>query len=183
MGRTGKLYAVEHWGVEPDILCIAKGIASGMPLGAMVARDEVMDWPSGSHASTFGGNPVSCRAALATLDLLQSEYTANAVARGEQLHAGLLHLRERHPIVGEVRGLGLMQAVDIVKDAAGRVPDPALRDEVIQLAFHRGLLLLGCGECGVRFCPPLCITAEQVETALHILDGVLTGFRPAAVAV
>ncbi len=183
MGRTGKLFAVEHWGVEPDIICLAKGIASGMPLGAMIAKDEVMDWPSGSHASTFGGNPVSCRAALATLDLLQGEYTANAVARGEQLHAGLLRLGERHPIVGEVRGLGLMQAFDVVKDADGRVPDPALRDEVIQMAFHRGLLLLGCGECAVRFCPPLCITAEQVETALHILDGVLTGFRPAAVAV
>jgi 4-aminobutyrate aminotransferase len=183
MGRTGKLFAVEHWGVEPDILCLAKGIASGMPLGAMIAKDEVMDWPSGSHASTFGGNPVSCRAALATLDLLQGQYTANAVARGEQLHEGLLRLQERHPIIGEVRGLGLMQAFDVVKDVEGRAPDPALRDEVIQMAFHRGLLLLGCGECAVRFCPPLCITAEQVETALHILNGVLTGFRPAAVAV
>src|SRR5947209_13865083 len=115
MGRTGKLYAVEHWGVEPDIVCLAKGIASGMPLGAIVAREEVMDWPSGSHASTFGGNPVSCRAALATLDLLQQGgYIANAAARGGQLREGLLRLRERHGEVGEVRGLGLMMAVDLV---------------------------------------------------------------------
>src|SRR6266852_272130 len=115
MGRTGKLFAVEHWGVEPDILCLAKGIASGMPLGAMVARDDVMDWPSGSHASTFGGNPVSCRAALATLDLLQSEYTANAAERGEQLRQGLAKLRRQDPVLGDVRGLGLMVAMDLVQ--------------------------------------------------------------------
>src|SRR5207248_5329505 len=115
MGRTGKMYACQHWGVDPDIICLAKGIASGMPLGAMVAREEVMDWPSGSHASTFGGNPVSCRAALATLDLLEGEYMANAAQRGEQLKHGLLRLQRRHPEIGEVRGLGLMVATDIVK--------------------------------------------------------------------
>src|SRR5437899_3319397 len=109
MGRTGKLFAVEHWGVEPDIICSAKGIASGMPLGAIIARDTVMDWPPGSHASTFGGNPVSCRAALATLDLLQREYLANTVARGDDLRRGLARLREQFPrVIGDIRGLGLM---------------------------------------------------------------------------
>jgi 4-aminobutyrate aminotransferase len=183
MGRTGKLYAVEHWGVEPDIICLAKGIASGMPLGAMVAREEVMDWPSGSHASTFGGNPVSCRAALATLDLIQTQYLANAAARGRQLKDGLLRLRQRHPEVGDVRGLGLMVAMDIVHPGDPAAGNPVGRDAVVQEAFRRGLLLLGCGEYAVRFCPPLCVTAAQVDTALEILDGILTAARPAAAAV
>jgi 4-aminobutyrate aminotransferase len=175
MGRTGKLYAVEHWGVQPDILCLAKGIASGMPLGAIIARDEVMDWPSGSHASTFGGNPVSCRAALATLDLLEAGYTANAAQRGEQLKQALARLQRKHPdIVGEVRGLGLMVAVDMVKEGAPAVHDPQLRDAVVDAAFRHGLLLLGCGESAVRFCPPLCVTAAQVDKAVAILGDVLT---------
>jgi 4-aminobutyrate aminotransferase len=173
MGRTGKLFATEHWGVQPDIICLAKGIASGMPLGAIIARDEVMDWPSGSHASTFGGNPVSCRAALATLDLLNAGYMANAAARGEQLKAGLLQLRGRHARIGDVRGLGLMVAMDIVSARDPYTIDPTRRDELIQAAFHRGLLLLGCGESAIRFCPPLCITAEQVDRALSILDSLL----------
>ena len=173
MGRTGKLFAVEHWGVEPDIICLAKGIASGMPLGAIVASDEVMDWPSGSHASTFGGNPVSCRAALATLELLEDGYMANAAQRGEQLRAGLAKLQRSFPQIGDVRGLGLMVAMDIVRGQEHSTPDPAVRDEIVQTAFRHGLLLLGCGECALRFCPPLCITAEQVETALQILGQVL----------
>jgi 4-aminobutyrate aminotransferase len=173
MGRTGKLYAVEHWGVEPDILCLAKGIASGMPLGVIVARDEVMDWPSGSHASTFGGNPVSCRAALATFDLIEGGYMANAAERGAELKAGLIGLRRRHASVGDVRGLGLMVAMDLTAPGNPSMPDPALRDEVVQTAFRRGLLLLGCGEAAVRFCPPLCVTATQVKTALVLLDEVL----------
>ena len=175
MGRTGKLFACEHWGVAPDILCLAKGIASGMPLGAIVARDTVMDWPSGSHASTFGGNPVSCRAALATLDLLAAGYQANAAVRGEQLKAGLRPLQQRYPFVGDVRGLGLMVAMDLVRSRDPYVADPALRDSVVQVAFRQGLLLLGCGESAIRFCPPLCITAEQVETALRLLERVLQG--------
>ncbi len=182
MGRTGKLYGVEHWSVEPDIICLAKGIASGMPLGAIVSREEVMDWPSGSHASTFGGNPVSCRAALATLDLLEGGYTANAAERGEQLKQELIRLRRRHPEIREVRGLGLMVAMDIVNEHDGS-PSSALRDEVVQSAFRHGLLLLGCGESAVRFCPPLCITAEQVVTAVRILDTVLTERRSTALAV
>jgi len=179
MGRTGKMFAVEHWDVEPDILCLAKGIASGMPLGAIIARDTVMDWPPGSHASTFGGNPVSCRAALATLDLLEREYIANAAARGEQLRQGLRQLQGRFREVGDVRGLGLMTAADIVKSRDTGVVDPALRDEIVQAAFGRGLLLLGCGEGAIRFCPPLCVTAAQVDTTLGILSQVVAERRPA----
>lgn len=174
MGRTGKMFAIEHWGIEPDIICLAKGIASGLPLGAMVAKAEVMDWPAGSHASTFGGNPVSCRASLATIQLLEREYMANADARGKQLREGLKHLARRHACLGGVRGLGLMTAVDVVKEEPSREHYPALREKVIQTSFKRGLLLLGCGESAIRFCPPLCITAAQVQTCLDILDGVLT---------
>jgi 4-aminobutyrate aminotransferase len=161
MGRTGKMFAVEHYGVEPDIICSAKGIASAMPLGAIIAKGDVMDWPSGSHASTFGGNPVSCRAALATIDLLEREYMANAAVRGDQLRAGLRELAQRNPSLANVRGMGLMTAVDTAS--------PVQREAIIQSAFRRGLLLLGCGESAIRFCPPLCITADQVRTALRIL--------------
>jgi 4-aminobutyrate aminotransferase len=181
MGRTGKLFAVEHWNVEPDIVCLAKGIASGMPLGAMIARDAVMTWPSGSHASTFGGNPVSCRAALATLDLLEQSYIANAAARGEQLRQGLVKLQRVHPQVGDIRGLGLMMAMDLVKE--GNTPDPATRDAMVQAAFHQGLLLLGAGDSAIRFCPPLCVSAQQVETALQILGGIIAGRKPEKLAV
>ena len=131
-----------------------------------------MDWPSGSHASTFGGNPVSCRAALATLDLLDREYIANAEARGEQLHRGLEALAKRCPVLRQPRGLGLMRAIDVVDPQSGE-GEHARRDDLVQAAFHQGLLLLGCGEYAVRFCPPLCISAEQIDTALHILDRLL----------
>jgi 4-aminobutyrate aminotransferase len=174
MGRTGKMFAVEHYGVEPDVICSAKGIASGMPLGAIVAKADVMDWPPGSHASTFGGNPVACRAALATIDLLEREYLANAAARGEQLRAGLRELAGRHPELTGVRGLGLMTAADL--------PSAARREEVIQAAFGRGLLLLGCGESAIRFCPPLCVTAGQVETCLRVLGGLLAPAKAGAPA-
>ena len=183
MGRTGKLFAVEHWGVEPDILCLAKGIASGMPLGAILASDTVMDWPSGSHASTFGGNPVSCRAALATLDLLEAGYMTNATQRGEQLKQGLRQFQRQHSdVVGDVRGLGLMVAMDLIKEREPYTHDPALRDAIVQDAFRKGLLLLGCGESAIRFCPPLCISAAQVETALAILDGILAERRTEVLA-
>jgi 4-aminobutyrate aminotransferase len=180
MGRTGKMFAVEHSGVEPDIVCLAKGIASGLPLGAIVAKADVMDWPPGSHASTFGGNPVACRAALATIDLLEREYMANADARGRQLRDGLRELTNRHDGLTNVRGLGLMTAVDVVTENGE--PDPKGRDAVVQAAFKRGLLLLGCGESGVRFCPPLCVTGEQVDTCLRLLDEVLAEVRPAVPA-
>lgn len=180
MGRTGKMFAVEHAGVEPDIICLAKGVASGLPLGAIIAKAEVMDWPPGSHASTFGGNPVACRAALATIDLLKREYMANADARGRQLRDGLRDLAERHESLAHVRGLGLMTAVDVVTEAGE--PDPVGRDAVIQAAFRRGLLLLGCGESGLRFCPPLCVTGGQVETCLRLLDEVLAEVGPRVAA-
>ena len=182
MGRTGKMFAYEHWGIEPDIVCLAKGIASGMPLGAIIARDTVMDWPSGSHASTFGGNPVSCRAALATLDLLETEYLANATARGEQLRGGLERLCTQHENLRHPRGLGLMQAVDVVDSESGE-GDHEQREELIQRAFESGLLLLGCGEFALRFCPPLCISEGQIDTALNILGRVLSTARPREMAV
>jgi 4-aminobutyrate aminotransferase len=167
MGRTGRMFAVQHWDVEPDMVCLAKGIASGMPLGAMVAKSEVMTWPSGSHASTFGGNPVSCRAALATIELLEGGLMANAAERGNQLVAGLRNLQRRFPaVLGDVRGLGLMVAVDVISNGAA---SPKLRDHFVQIAFEQGLLLLGCGESAIRFCPPLCVSADQIEAALHIL--------------
>ncbi len=173
-GRTGKMFAVEHWNVAPDILCLAKGIASGMPLGAIVARDDIMDWPPGSHASTFGGNPVACRAALATMDLLEEGLIENAVARGRQLQNGLHDLARAVPLIGDIRGLGLMVAADIHKPGQPGVLDHDGRDAIIQAAFHKGLLLLGCGEAALRFCPPLCIDVQQVDIALAVLREVFS---------
>ena len=138
------MFASEHWGVAGDIVCLAKGIANGLPLGAIVARASVMDWPSGSHASTFGGNPVACAAALATLRLVEGRYRANADRRGRQLREGLRGLAQRFPFIREVRGLGLMIGVEI-QDPDAASPIPASRDRIIDLAFHRGLLLLPCG--------------------------------------
>ncbi len=169
VGRTGRFLACEHFGVEPDMVCLAKGLASGMPLGALVARAEIMQWPPGSHASTFGGNPVCCRAALATLELVEREYMANAAARGTELLAGLQDLAERYACVCNPRGLGLMCAFDACR---GQQPDPALRERIIQAAFRRGLLLLPCGRAAVRLAPALCVTAEEVATALRILGEV-----------
>jgi 4-aminobutyrate aminotransferase len=171
MGRTGRMFACQHFGpmAMPDILCLAKGIASGMPLGAMIARADLMDWPPGSHASTFGGNPVCCRAALATLDLIERDYRANAAARGDQLRIGLHQLATELRWMAQVRGLGLMLAFDVLR---GNVPDAKRRDEFIQAAFHRGLLLLPCGRAGIRLCPPLCITAEEIGAGLAILRDV-----------
>ncbi len=170
VGRTGKFFACEHWGVAPDILCLAKGLANGLPLGAIVARADVMDWPPGSHASTFGGNPVACAAALATIDLIEPRYRRNAVRRGEQLREGLRTLAESHPIIKDVRGLGLMVGMEIARDGD---PDPHLRDRIIDMAFYRGLLLLPCGPSTVRFCPPLCLTPNQVQIGLEILGETL----------
>lgn len=177
MGRTGKLYAIEHAGVEPDIICSAKGIASGLPLGAIIAKADVMDWPAGSHASTFGGNPVSCRAALATLELLHAGLMDNATQRGQDLLVGLRRMQRTHPqTLANPRGLGLMVAVDVLQDG---LPCATLRDRLVDAAFEQGLLLLGCGESAIRFCPPLCITAEQVATALGILAHVVAEHAPA----
>jgi 4-aminobutyrate aminotransferase len=171
IGRTGRMFASEHWNVAGDIVCLAKGIANGLPLGAIVARADVMDWPSGSHASTFGGNPVACAAALATLRLVESRYCANAERRGAELREGLKALAAQHPIIREVRGLGLMIGAEIDPAAA-----PA-RDELIDLAFRRGLLLLPCGPSTIRFCPPLCLTARQVRIGLDVFGSVLSAME------
>jgi 4-aminobutyrate aminotransferase len=170
VGRTGRMFAEEHWDVAGDIICLAKGLANGLPLGAIVARADVMDWPPGSHASTFGGNPVACAAANATVRLVESKYMANAHRRGEQLRDGLRALARENPSLRDVRGLGLMVGLEVGSPDG---PDPALRDRIIQLAFERGLLLLPCGASTVRFCPPLCLTKRQVEMGLEILAAVL----------
>jgi 4-aminobutyrate aminotransferase len=173
MGRTGKMMAVEHWDIQPDIICLAKGIASGMPLGAIVASEETMNWPTGSHASTFGGNPISCQAALETIALLEEELIDNAARMGDLLMSRLAQLKACHPIMGDIRGRGLMVGVEIVTDNETRQPAPELRDGLIESCFHKGLLLLGCGTNTVRFCPPLIINREDVETAIRIFDQAL----------
>jgi 4-aminobutyrate aminotransferase len=166
IGRTGRMFACQHTGVVPDMICIAKGIASGMPLGALVTRADVMTWPPGSHASTFGGNPVCCRAALATLDLVEREYMDNARRQGELLRTQLAEIASAGGALSDVRGLGLMVAADVAD--AGK-PNAARRDALVQAAFHRGLLLLGCGPASVRFAPALCVTEAQVRTAVSIV--------------
>lgn len=170
MGRTGKMFAVEHVGIEPDMITMAKGIASGLPLGALVARAELMNWGPGAHASTFGGNPVACAAAVATLDLLEGGLMTHAAEVGTYLKDQLRTLMARRPVVGEIRGQGLMIGVDFVKDRQTRAGDPDVRNRVVQEAFSRGLLVLGCGESTVRLSPPLVISRAQVDVAVEILD-------------
>ena len=172
MGRTGRLFAIEHWGVMPDIITTAKGIASGMPLGAILARPELMTWPPGSHATTFGGNPVACAAGIATLRLLESGLMTNATQMGELLQANLTQLHQRFSRVSLPRGKGLMVAVDLL-DEQGNL-DYKLRDRIIQEAFLRGLLLLGCGKAAIRFCPPLVIDSDQIQIALQIISEILS---------
>jgi 4-aminobutyrate aminotransferase len=173
-GRTGKWWAIEHSEVEPDIVCMAKGIASGMPLGVCMSRAEIMDWVPGSHASTFGGNPVSIAAALATMDILEREAIANAAEVGEQMLERLHGWKRSHSLVGDVRGRGMMIGIELVKDKITREPATALRNRVETLAFERGLMVLGCGETTLRLCPPLITTAEEATVALDILEEVLT---------
>jgi 4-aminobutyrate aminotransferase len=173
-GRTGKWWAIEHSGVEPDIVCMAKGIASGMPLGVCMTRAEIMDWTPGSHASTFGGNPVSIAAALATMDILEREGITNAASVGERMLDRLRGWTRTHAHVGEVRGRGLMIGIEIVKDKATREPAAELRNRVETLAFERGLMMLGCGETSLRLAPPLLVSDEEATVALDILEDALT---------
>jgi len=170
MGRTGRFFASEHFGLEPDMLTLAKGIASGMPLGALLARDDVMQWASGGHGSTFGGNPVSAAAALATLRLLEGGLVDNAARVGEKLMERLRSRLSARTSVGDVRGLGLMIGVEIVRDRFGREPDPERRERVLEQAFRRGLLLLGCGKSTIRLAPSLVVDDEDAATAAEILD-------------
>ena len=173
VGRTGKMWACEHEDVEPDILLTAKGLGSGMPIGALVAKESISTWETGSHGSTYGGNPVCCAAALATLDLVESELMANAAAMGERLLAGLRRLQEKYACIGDVRGVGLMIGVEFVKDRATREPAPELLDNLVLAAFRRGLLLLGAGKSTLRLAPPLVVDQHDVDTALSMLDGLL----------
>lgn len=170
VGRTGKWWSIENFGVEPDIVCTAKGIASGMPLGAMIARKSIVDWPKGSHGNTFGGNPISCAAAMATLQLLEEGMMDNASEVGSYTLDALSEIAVRHPSIGQVRGIGLMIGIEFVTDKNSKEAAPKLRDQVVDLAFERGLLLLGCGKSVIRISPPLCITREEVDEGLFILE-------------
>ena len=169
IGRTGKMFACEHAGVVPDILLTAKGLGSGMPIGAIIARESISTWEPGSHGSTFGGNPVCCAAALATLDVVQRDLLPNVRARGERLTAGLKRLAGKHECIGDVRGIGLMQGIEFVKDRASREPAEELAHRLEQMAFGKGLLLLAAGKNALRLAPPLVVDDEDVDIALEIL--------------
>jgi 4-aminobutyrate aminotransferase len=173
MGRTGKWWASEHAGVEPDILCTAKGIASGMPLSAMIARRSVMNWTPGAHASTFGGNPVCIAASLATIRLLEARFIANAARIGEFIMRKTADWRQKHKIVGDIRGRGLMIGIEFVRDQKTKEKAPELRNRIVEQAFHQGLLVLGSGDTTLRLCPPLLVDEEQAEFAIRTLDGVI----------
>jgi 4-aminobutyrate aminotransferase len=166
VGRTGRMWAVEHDGISPDIMCIGKGLASGLPLAGIVARAGVMDWEPGGHGSTFGGNPVACAAAFATLDLVEHELAANAAAIGEHLLDALAGLQAHQPLIEQVRGRGLMIGIDL--------PDHDIAVALEQACFQRGLLVLTCGERSIRLAPPLVVTRAQADVALSILDDALT---------
>ena len=171
VGRTGKWWAVEHTGVQPDIVCMAKGIASGMPLGITMSRAEIMDWVPGSHASTFGGNPVSIAAALATLDVIENEgLLANSAEVGNHILGRMADWPRRHRLVGDVRGRGLMVGVEIVKDQQTKEYGQSERDRIVELAFERGILFLGCGPSTVRISPPLVVSKEEADVAIDVLE-------------
>jgi 4-aminobutyrate aminotransferase len=174
MGRTGKMFAVEHFGAVPDILALAKGIASGLPLSATVARAELMQWKPGAHASTFGGNPVSVAAALTTLELLEKELIENAARVGAHIKARVDEFPRKFPIVGDVRGLGLMIGIELVRDQGTKERAPELRDRLVQMCFERGVLLLGAGPNSIRICPPLVLTRDQADFAVDTIEECLT---------
>jgi 4-aminobutyrate aminotransferase len=170
MGRTGRMFAIEHFGVEPDVVAIAKGIASGMPLGVTTARADVMIWPPGSHASTFGGNPVSCAAALTTIKLLKESLMANAATVGTYVIDALRGLQDKHKLIGDVRGVGLMIGIELVRDRQTKERADKERDRLVQECFTRGLLVLGAGRNTLRLCPPLVVTKAQADSAVQIID-------------
>ena len=174
MGRTGRMFACEHFDLEADVVTVAKGVASGMPLGVTSARADVMRWPPGAHASTFGGNPVCSAAALATITLLHDQLIANAAAVGAHLMAGLRDMADRHRLIGDVRGKGLMIGVELVRDRETKERATAEREAVVEAAFRRGVLLLGAGPNAVRFSPPLVLTQAQADIALKVFDEALS---------
>ncbi len=173
-GRTGKMFACEHYDLKPDVVTLAKGIASGLPLGACVARAELMDWKPGAHASTFGGNPVAIAAALKTIELLEGGLVANAAEVGDYLQAGLRRLMQKHDCIGDVRGLGLMVGCELVRGNGSREAAPELRDRVEVECFNRGLIVLGCGYNTIRWSPPLTLNRENVDVALEIFDDAIS---------
>jgi len=170
VGRTGKWWGIQNFGVEPDIVCAAKGIASGMPLGVMFAREDLVTWPRGAHGNTFGGNPISCAAALATLELVETEYLQNAAEMGDYISDILCEIMARHPSIGEVRGRGLMIGVEFVKDRQTKEPDESLRDNIVNNAFVRGLLTLGCGKSTIRIAPPLSVNRSEADEAMEMFE-------------
>jgi 4-aminobutyrate aminotransferase len=174
MGRTGKWWAIEHFGIEPDIVCVGKGIASGIPLGAIIARKSIVTWPLGSHGNTYGGNPIACAAALATMDLIRDEYLQNAREVGDYAIDALNEIAVRHPCVGQVRGKGLMIGVEFVKNKQSKEPAHDLRERVVQRAFERGLISLGCGKSTIRISPSLNITKSEIDEGLHIFEESIT---------
>ena len=174
MGRTGKWWAYQHAGIEPDIVCTAKGIASGMPLSAMIARASVMNWTPGAHASTFGGNPVCIAASLATIRLLEKEYMANAAHMGEFIMRKTAEWPKKHKIVGDIRGRGLMIGIEFVRNQKTKEKAPELRNQIVEDAFYKGLLVLGSGDTTLRLCPPLLVDEEQADFALNTLDRIIS---------
>ena len=168
MGRTGKMFAIEHSGVKPDIMCLAKGIGSGLPIGACVAKAEIMDWHKGAHASTFGGNPVCIASALKTIELLENGLVENSKTVGAYLEDGLNKLKDKYEQIGDVRGFGMMLGAEFVKETGE--PDGELRDRIEMACFNRGLIILGCGTSTIRWSPPLILTKENVDVALEIFD-------------
>jgi 4-aminobutyrate aminotransferase len=173
MGRTGKMFAIDHHGVRPDIMCLAKGLGSGMPIGACIARADIMDWHKGAHASTFGGNPVALAAAMKTIELLTNGLVDNSREVGGYLEAGLRKLMEKYDRIGDVRGLGMMLGVEFVTDKASLKPDAELRDRVEMECYKRGLIILGCGGNSIRWSPPLILAKEHVDVALEIFDAAI----------
>ncbi|MGI8732924.1 MAG: acetyl ornithine aminotransferase family protein [Pyrinomonadaceae bacterium] len=174
MGRTGKMFASDHYDLEPDIVCIAKGIGSGLPIGATVARASLMDWKPGAHASTFGGNPVCIAAALKTIELLENGLVKNSAEVGSYLKAELEKLMKKHDCIGDVRGLGMMLGVEFVTDKTSNKPAPELRDRVEVACFERGLIILGAGTNTIRWSPPLILTKQNVDVAIEIFDQAIT---------
>jgi 4-aminobutyrate aminotransferase len=174
MGRTGRMFASEHFGLKADVVNIAKGIASGLPLGVTCARAEVMSWPPGAHASTFGGNPVSCAAANATIRLLEDSLVANAAAVGAHFFDGLRELQTKHPLVGDVRGRGLMIGIELVRDRQTKERAVEERNALVQAMFRRGVLVLGAGKNAIRLAPPLVLTTSQADSVLRVMDEALT---------
>jgi 4-aminobutyrate aminotransferase len=170
MGRTGKWWAIENFGVEPDIVCTAKGIASGIPLGAIITRKSIMTWPKGSHGNTYGGNPIACAAALATIDLIENGYMQNAAEVGSYTLQKLNNIQARHPSIGQVRGIGLMIGIEFIKSKTKKERAGDLRDRIVDLAFERGLITLGCGRNSLRISPPLNVSRAEIDEGLLILE-------------